>query len=336
MREAKVHTPSQGEPIGEDVGPHSNLTRREFLVGAASVAAGLPRPASNGEKTATLPTVPLGPSRVTRLIVGGNPIYGYSHFNRLFDQHMLEYFTDERVVQLLLDCEKAGINTWQSSFHEGFKRHHPAMRAAGCKIQWICLAAPWDVDPSAPRTPENVLAGMLKCAETVARYQPVAISHHGSATDFLWRAGRIDDVKTFLNKVHDLGIPAGVSTHNPVILEAIEAKGWSTDFYMAGLYYLTRRPSELEKEIGVVPVGETYLPTDPPRMCKVVRQVRKPCLVYKLLAAGRKCHSAREVRQCFEFAFSNIKPTDAAIVGMYPRYSDQIAENARIVREILA
>jgi len=336
MREAKVHTPSQSEPIPEDVGPHSNLTRREFLVGAASVAAGLPRPAGNGEKTATLPTVPLGPSRVTRLIVGGNPIYGYSHFNRLFDQHMLEYFTDERVVQLLLDCEKAGINTWQSSFHEGFKRHHPAMRAAGCKIQWICLAAPWDVDPSAPRTPENVLAGMLKCADTVARYQPVAISHHGAATDFLWRAGRIDDVKTFLNKVHDLGIPAGVSTHNPAILEAIEAKGWSTDFYMAGLYYLTRRPVELEKEIGVVPVGETYLPTDPPRMCKVVRQVRKPCLVYKLLAAGRKCHSAQEVRQCFAFAFSNIKPTDAAIVGMYPRYSDQIAENARIVREILA
>ena len=325
---------SQGEPAPEDLGQHSNLTRREFLIGAASVAAGLPSPA-NTEKTATLPTVPLGPSRVTRLIVGGNPIYGYSHFNRLFDQHMLEYFTDERVVQLLLDCEKAGINTWQSSFHEGFKRHHPAMRAAGCKIQWICLAAPWDVDPSASRTPENILAGMLRCAEIVAQYRPLAISHHGAATDFLWRAGKIDNIKTFLNKVHDLGIPAGISTHNPVILEALEAKGWPNDFYMAGLYYLTRRPTEFEKEIGVVPVGETYLPTDPPQMCKVVQQVRKPCLVYKVLAAGRKCHSPQEVRQCFKFAFSNIKPTDAAIVGMYPRYSDQIAENVRIVRELL-
>ncbi len=311
-------------------------TRRQFLIGATSVATGIATPASKAETTAALPTVPLGPSRVTRLIVGGNPIYGYSHFNRLFDQHMLEYFTDERVVQLLLDCEKAGINTWQSSFHESFKRHHPAMRAAGCKIQWICLAAPWDVDRSAPRTPENILAGMLKCAEVVAPYRPVGIAHHGSATDFLWRAGKIDNIKTFVDKVHDLGIAAGISTHNPVILEALEAKGWSNDFYMAGLYYQTRRAEEFQKEFGLTPVGEAYVSSDPAKMCKAVRQVKKPCLVYKLLAAGRKCHSPQEVRQCFEFAFQNIKPSDAAIVGMYPRYSDQVSENARIVRELLA
>ncbi len=310
-------------------------TRRQFLIRATSTAAGLATQQGMAEP-ATLPTVPLGPFRVTRLIVGGNPIYGYSHFNRLFDQHMLEYFTDERVVQLLLDCERAGINTWQSSFHDRFQRHHPKMREAGCKIQWICLAAPWDVDRSAPRTPDNILAGMLKCADAVAKYHPVGIAHHGAATDLLSREGKIEFIKTFLNKVHDLGIPAGISTHNPAILEALEAKGWSNDFYMASFHYQTRRAEELEKELGVVPMGETYLSTDPPKMCKVVRQVRKPCLVYKLLAAGRKCRSPQEVRQCFDFAFKNIKPTDAAIVGMYPRYSDQIGENVRIVRELLA
>jgi hypothetical protein len=69
-------------------------------------------------------------------------------------------------------------------------------------------------------------------------------------------------------------------------------------------------------------------------MCQAVRRVRKPCLVYKLLAAGRRCGSAAEVRQAFEFAYRSIKPVDAAIVGMYPRYSDQVTENARLVREI--
>jgi hypothetical protein len=59
------------------------------------------------------------------------------------------------------------------------------------------------------------------------------------------------------------------------------------------------------------------------------------CLVYKVLAAGRKCGSPAEVRQAFEFAYGNIKPVDAAVVGMYPRYSDQIGENTRLVREIL-
>src|SRR2546430_9163891 len=50
---------------------------------------------------------------------------------------------------------------------------------------------------------------------------------------------------------------------------------------------------------------------------KVVQATRKPCLAYKILAAGRRIESRAQVRQCFETAFSNIKPTDAVIVGMY-------------------
>jgi hypothetical protein len=289
---------------------------------------------ASGEAAGLLPTVALGGSRVTRLIAGGNPLYGYSHFNEQYSRHMLEWFTDERVVEFLLACEAAGINAWQSSYHERVPRQFPKVREAGCRMQWICLAAPWDVAPDAPRTPEAIQDGMLKCAEVVAKLKPIGIAHHGWATDLLWRAGRLDQIRTFLDKVHDLGIPAGISTHNPVILEALEEKGFSNEFYMASFHYLSRRPEEYRKELGVVPVGETYLSDDPPRMCQAVRRVRKPCLVYKLLAAGRRCGSAAEVRQAFEFAYRSIKPVDAAIVGMYPRYSDQVTENARLVREI--
>jgi hypothetical protein len=310
-------------------------TRRDFLKGATTAAAGaIAARAASDEGASLLPTVTLGDSRVTRLIAGGNPLYGYSHFNEQYSRHMLEWFTDERVVDFLLDCERAGINTWQSSYHERVPRQFPRVREAGCRIQWICLAAPWDVAPDAPRTPEAILDGMLKCAEIVARLKPIGIAHHGWATDLLWRAGKLDQIRTFVNKVHDLGIPAGISTHNPVILEALEAKGWPNEFYMASFHYLSRRPEEYRKELGVVPVGETYLSGDPAKMCEAVRRVRKPCLVYKLLAAGRQCGSPTEVRQAFEFAYQNIKPTDAAIVGMYPRYGDQIGENTRLVREI--
>lgn len=315
----------------------SHSTRRDFLKGATSVAASViaAQAVQEPANTGLLPTVALGPSRVARLIVGGNPLYGYSHFNQQYDEHMLEWFTDERVVKLLLDCEKAGINTWQSSYHERVPRQFPLMREAGCKIQWICLAAPWDVEPNAPRTPQGILDGMLKCADIAAKLKPIGIAHHGWATDTLWRAAKLDLIQTFVNKVHDLGIPAGISTHNPVILEALDAKGWANEFYMASFHYLSRRPEEYRKELGVVPVGETYLSDDPDKMCKVVRQVRKTCLVYKLLAAGRKCGSPHEVRAALDFAYRNIKPTDAAIVGMYPRYSDQIGDNTRTVRELL-
>ena len=78
-------------------------------------------------------------------------------------------------------------------------------------------------------------------------------------------------------------------------------------------------------------VSEVFLSGDPPKMFKVIRQVSKPCLAYKILAAGRRCETPEFVEEAFKEAFENIKPTDAVIVGMYDRYSDQAAENAALV-----
>ena len=311
-------------------------TRRDFLKGAAAVAAGLvtPSPAS-GEAASTLPTVAFGPHRITRLVAGGNPLYGYSHFNPILDRLMRDYFTDERVVQFLLDCEKSGINTFQTNFKERSRHQHVLIRDAGCKMHWICLSDPWDVNPNA-KTPDEIQDATLKCVDMAAPAKPIGMAHHGGSTDSLFRAGKLDLIKTFINKVHDRGFPAGISTHNPKVVETIEEKGWSNDFYMTCFYCVTREPEDFEKEIGVIPVGETYLSGDPARMCSVVRQVRKTCLGFKILAAGRKCGSPQEVREAFEFAFKNIKPGDATIVGMYPRFSDQISENARFARELTA
>ncbi|HEV8131390.1 MAG TPA: hypothetical protein VGQ81_09055 [Acidobacteriota bacterium] len=311
--------------------------RREFLKGAAAIAAGIVvTPAGKAENALSLPTVPLGLHRVTRLIVGSNPIYGYSHFNRLYSKHMTEWFTDDRIVKFLLECERAGINTWQASYNTRMPEQFPKIRGAGCNIQWICLAAGWHLDEKFPDTVQGIASGMIKCAEAAARLKPIGIAHHGSATDRLFRAGELDSIKGFVDRVHDLGLLAGISTHNPVILEALEAKGWSHDFYMTSFHYQTRRAEEFKKEFGIAPIGEVYLDSDPPRMCSVIRKVGKPCLVYKILAAGRKCESPEQVRRAIEWAYKNIKPIDAAIVGMYPRFSDQIGDNTRTVREILS
>ncbi|HYV27691.1 MAG TPA: hypothetical protein VFA77_09175 [Candidatus Eisenbacteria bacterium] len=66
----------------------------------------------------------------------------------------------------------------------------------------------------------------------------------------------------------------------------------------------------------------------------MIQKAPKPCLAYKVLAAGRRVESPSQVRQCFETAFANIKPTDAVIVGMWQQFGDQVGDNAAIVREI--
>ncbi len=40
------------------------------------------------------------------------------------------------------------------------------------------------------------------------------------------------------------------------------------------------------------------------------------------------------MKEAFRFAFTNIKPSDGVIVGMYPRFFDEIAANAGYVREL--
>ena len=72
----------------------------------------MPPPVDAGPPaSASLPKVRLGKYEVSRLIIGANPFYGYSHFNRLFSRHMAEWSTPENVSKTLAICERNGINT---------------------------------------------------------------------------------------------------------------------------------------------------------------------------------------------------------------------------------
>src|SRR5690242_18015233 len=74
-------------------------TRRTFIQTVAAMAA-VPPPEP------LLPTVKFGKTEITRMIIGSNPFYGYSHFNRILDAAMREYYTPERRVEVLLACER--------------------------------------------------------------------------------------------------------------------------------------------------------------------------------------------------------------------------------------
>jgi hypothetical protein len=69
-------------------------------------------------------------------------------------------------------------------------------------------------------------------------------------------------------------------------------------------------------------------------MFQVERAVKKSCLVYKVLAAGRRIDTKAELRECFKTALKNFKPTDAMIVGVYQQFGDQVGENTELVREL--
>lgn len=315
--------------------------RRRFLQSAAAVAGGLTLPcdtlaeaaapafagepqtgASQAPRAPLLPTIKLGEHSITRLVVGGNPFYGYSHFNRLFGEHMVEWATPERVCDVLRQCELNGINCWQFSHTERTMSDLARHRQQGGKLNWILLS-------------HAEIENDHRLIKDVVKQRPVGIVHHGGSAERKRREGKIQQVRDFLKAVRDSGALVGLSTHDPGFLEEAESQNWDVDFYMTALYYLTRTNAQFEKMLGQKPLGEVYLPQDPPKMCKVMRQTRRPCLAYKVLAAGRAADTPRQVDAAFQFVFDNIKPTDAIIVGMYPRYFDQVKDNAERVRRIL-
>jgi hypothetical protein len=304
------------------------IGRREFLLGLSAAAASSPLVrAGKGQIEHTtspaplLPTINLGEHRITRLIVGSNPISGYSYMGPILDEHMKKYFTPERIVEFLWKCERQGINAHQFSRPEDMSSIFRELREAGSKMKFICLHA---------GGPER-----MPVEKVVRDTQPIAIAHHGGVTDRLFREGKSRQVHDFVKRVHDAGVLAGVSAHNPNCIKRIADEGWPVDFFMACFYYLTRTQEELEKMPPVVTaqIGYSFFASDPTAMTKVIRQVEKPCLGFKILAAGRMCSKAEKVEAAFKFAFEHIKPTDGVIVGMYPRYQDQIRQNAGFTRK---
>src|SRR5205809_5037337 len=127
--------------------PTASRTRRQFLQQPAALAAGAavlselsPQVrAASVPAAALLPTIKLSPHEVTRLIIGGNPIYGYSHFNRILGQYQTAWHTPERVVALLKHCEAKGINTWQNSYAQRTLSDLDLYRSSGGSMSWTCL-----------------------------------------------------------------------------------------------------------------------------------------------------------------------------------------------------
>ncbi len=297
-----------------------DTTRRQFL-GAAALAASAAHAGPVSDPAAALPTVKFQGKDITRLIIGSNPFYGYSHFNPLLDRFMREYYTQDRRIEVLKAAERAGINTWQVHYNgptiEDWKRY----RAEGGKMNVLLLA---DFD----------LMKDWKLLPDVAKLKPIGVGHHGNRTDERFRAGQMNIVHDFTKAVHDAGMPAGVSMHNPAVMAYIEEHGWELDYYQTCLYRVSRTAEEARAEFGESPVLETYMERDPERMTAMVRQTKRTCFVFKLLGAGRTVSRPEAVEAAFRYALTHIKPQDPVIVGMLPKFQDQVAENVGYVKKI--
>ena len=299
-------------------------TRRTFLQSAA-VAAGIANSgrieAAPAEKppaaTVQVPKMKFFHLEISRMVLGVNPFYGFSHFNHIYDTMMAQWYTQDRVMEVMHRAEAFGINAMNYVQLGRALEDWNRFKAEGGKMHLVCQCI---------GDPEPVIKGA----------KPEAMYCQGEQTDRAYQNGELDSIREWCKKVRDAGVIVGVGTHKPEVIEQVESEGWDVDFYAGCVYNRSRTTDEwkqvLNGNLTEMP-GEIYLKSDPARMYKVMRTTKKPCFAFKIMAAGRI--SDKGADQAFQTAFESIKPTDGVFVGMFPRVKDEIKENAERVHRIL-
>ncbi|NQU24073.1 MAG: hypothetical protein HQ567_22550 [Candidatus Nealsonbacteria bacterium] len=299
----------------------SGINRRQFggaTLAALGTAAAGPLAADESQRAVTLPTVRWGEHRITRLLVGHNPIKGQSHFSAELNREMREWFAGDpgRAGQLVRRCEQLGINACQMggpAIEEMLRKHY----ADGGKIRWIATFY------SPPGSGKEELARILKISP-----RPIGVQQLGNVCDGLMRDGNLERVQENLKMFRDAGLLVGLGSHNHEVIDHVEDKGWDLDFYQCCFY---RSCFSLDRSRR----GEIFEEEARQSMVKTIRRVSKPCIAFKVLGANRHCHSPTAVEAAIRFAYKNIKPNDVVLLGMWQKHRDQVAENVGYARKVL-
>jgi hypothetical protein len=318
-------------------------SRRVFLQSSAALAAGIiggsqvlhselvaaenqskPQVPSQqggiGPNPVQVPRMKFGNVEISRMVVGVNPMYGFAHYNKNFAHSMAEWYSQERVCEVLHRANAYGINAFNYVNMGRAPQDLASFRSQGGNMHLIVQVTAKD-DP----------------AELVRDLKPLALQRRGEETDVAFKSGAMTGERDWCKRARDLGVLVGVGTHKPEVIDFCESQGWDVDFYAGCVYNRTRKPEEIRQVLNgemIEMPGELYLQGDPARMYAVMRQTAKPCFAFKILAAGRIADEG--VAGAFRTAFSSIKPNDGVFVGMFPRYKDEVKENAEIVHRILA
>ena len=323
-------------------------SRRNFLQSSAALAAGLTgvpsvleaqsgaaqtnmppgAPQTPAQRSGPLtpaaqiqvPRMKFGGVEISRMVLGVNPFYGFAHYNNNFGSVMKEWYTQDKVCDVMHQANRFGINALNYVHLDRGPQDLQRFVAEGGKMHLII----------------QVTAG-VDSEMLVKTLQPLALQRQGEVVDTAYQNGEMGSVKEWCKKARDLGVMVGVGTHIPEVVAQVESENWDIDFF-SGCVYNRRRTAEewkkvLNGQVMEMPY-EVYLKSDPPRMYKAIRQTRKPCFAFKILAAGRIPDAG--IERAFRTAFESIKPIDGIYVGVFPRVKDEVRENAEMVHRILA
>lgn len=260
-----------------------------------------------------LPMGKIGNVKISRLIVGGNLISGFAHSRDLIYVSSLlrNYFTDEKVMETLQICEETGINTAILRLDDHCQRIlDKYWNDRGGKIQWLAQIKPRRQDLQHFRTDIKMAIDNGAIGAYI----------QGGVGDSLVEKGLVGLLGEALECIKENAAIAGIAGHNIEVPIACEKASLQPDFYMKTLhshnYWSAKRQPE----------NDNIWCREPEKTIEFMKDVKKPWITYKVLAAG-----AIHPKDGFRFAYEN--GADFICAGMF---DFQVREDVIIARDILA
>lgn len=248
---------------------------------------------------------------ISRLVLGGNLIGGWSHSRDLLyvDTLFKAYNTEKKVYDTLMLAEKAGINTINIGFPS-----NPMIakykKVTGSRIKVISQVAPEMKD-----------VYNFDVINQAIDYGVDILQIQGNWCDWMVRDGKVDVIGKMLGKIKDQGYTAGLASHTVDSLIVCEENGIIPDYYMKTMHhdqYWSAHPKENRVPFEVD--GTNYLDHNkfhnnmfclfPERTVEFVQRASVPVMGFKVLAAG-----AIQPEDGFWWAFEN--GADFICVGMF-------------------
>ncbi len=313
----------------------SHVNRRSFMkhslaASAGSVLAVSSTQAAAGGKLAlkvepgSKGTMPMGKIcnlQVSRMLLGGNLLTHYTHSRDLKYVYNLcaHYNTEEKIHETMALAEAHGINTLSIHNPPGIvsmlKRYR---QRYGGKIQWI-------ICPIAELTPD--MKAYRDMAQELVDEGTEALYLWGVRSDPLCAQGKMDLVRKAVEIGKDLGVPSGVGAHDLNAIVQCEKHHIPADFYIKTFHHhrypSAPKPEQLKGAYNEVP---GYWCRDPQETIEVMKNVTKPWISFKVMAAG-----AIPPKDAFQYVFEN--GADFTLAGMF---DFEIAEDTMILNEILS
>jgi uncharacterized membrane protein YphA (DoxX/SURF4 family) len=270
-----------------------------------------------------MPMGNLGGLQVSRMILGGNLIGGWSHSRDLIYVSSLfkAYNTDRKVFETLELAERAGINSFLA-VNSQMPLFNKYRELNNSKMLTICQVTAEDLKTDIDRAVD---------------FGVTTIYVQGVRAEIMLKAGKVDQFGKMLDYIRSQGLAAGMGAHSLEVCNQCTEQGIEPDYYMKTLHhdgYWSAHPRENRFE-GAMLAGskldhnqwhDNMFDMFPEKTIQFMGDYKKPWIAFKVLAGG-----AIKPEDGFRYAFEN--GADFICVGMF---DFQIVEDVNICNKVLA